>query len=137
MIRKVLLWFGVLYQCSSVVSQSSYMLNVMSSKLETLPSNTRMIPGDYVVMVPSTVTNDQFIVTLNDYELSPMNILYVYNHTISSTTSSDHGISLQGLALSNVSDVALQGLLDSDLVATIVPVRWNRHTKLIFNTSTE
>ena len=121
MIRK-LLSLVFLCRCGDVVSQ--YALSstqVASSKFETLPSNARMIPGDYVVMLSSTVDIDRFIATLNDYQLSTTNILYVYNHTIPSTLSGN-GKSLQGLALSNVSDVGLQELLDSEFVAAIVPV---------------
>jgi hypothetical protein len=111
MIRTILsLMF--LFQCSN------------SSKLETLPSNARTIPGDYVVMLPSAVDIDHFIATLNDYHLTTTNILYVYNETIPSAAFGSKQ-SLQGLALSNVSDVGLQELLGSDLVAVVTPVRSN------------
>jgi hypothetical protein len=88
-----------------------------SSKLETLPPIARIIPGGYVVMLALTADLDRFIATLNDYDLSSMNVLYVYNFTVDQTKPS------QGLALSNVSDVGLQALFESELVDTITPVR--------------
>lgn len=64
---------------------------------------------------------NHFIDTLHDFQLSTVNILYVYNQTIPSSSSDDVKL-LQGLALSNVSDFELQELLESELVATITPV---------------
>jgi hypothetical protein len=94
--------------------------------LETLPSNARIIPGDYVVLLSSKVDNiDQWIVTLNEDHLSStMNIRYVYNQSIvPSTLLGNVETAIHGVALSNVSNVELQGLLDSELVTAITPVR--------------
>ena len=65
---------------------------------------------------------NHFIDILHDFQLSTVNILYVYNQTIPSSSSFDDVKLLQGLALSNVSDFELQELLESELVATITPV---------------
>lgn len=101
----------LLLQCRYVLSQDT------SSKLETLPSTARIIPGDYVVMVENTEDIDRFIATLNDYHVLPADVLYVYNLTMDHTKPF-----LQGLSISNVSDVGLQALLESEFVDTIIPV---------------
>ena len=112
----------LLSQCRYVLSQDE------SSKLEILPSTARIIPGDYVIMLESTADASSFIETLNDDDLfSMMNVLYVYNHTW------DMAKPLQGLALSNVSDIGLQKLLESELVDTISPVRLNEMLLSILN----
>ena len=110
MIRNVLSLM-LLLQCRYALSQDT------SSKLETLPPTARIIPGDYVVMLETTVDIDRFMTTLNDYHLLPADVLYVYNLTMDDTKPF-----LQGLSLSNVSDVGLQALLESDFVDTIIPV---------------
>ena len=61
------------------------------------------------------------MVTLPDYHLSPMNVQCIYNHTIPSTFAGNEK-SILGLALSNVSDVGLQALLESEFVAAVTPV---------------
>lgn len=100
----------VVLQCRYAFSQDA------SSKLETLPSTARIVPGDYVVMLDATVNIDDFIATLSDDDSDDqslqMNIMYVYDHTKTFT----------GLALSNVSNIGLQALLESEQVATITPV---------------
>ena len=124
MMRNILS-FLLLFSCIdlNVLSQYAPPTDVeTSSKLEVLPSTARIIPGDYVVMFPSTVDMNHFIDILHDFQLSTVNILYVYNQTIPSSSSSDDVKLLQGLALSNVSDFELQELLESELVATITPV---------------
>ena len=114
--------FMLLSQCRYVLSQDE------SSKLEILPSTARIIPGDYVIMLESTADASSFIETLNDDDLFwMMNVLYVYHHT------SNMAKPLQGLALSNVSDVGLQTLLESELVDTITPVRLNETLLSILN----
>ena len=123
MMRNILS-FLLLFSCIdlNVLSQYAPPTDVeTSSKLEVLPTTVRIIPGDYVVMFPSTIDVNHFIDTLHDFQLSVVNILYVYNQTIPSSSSDDVKL-LQGLALSNVSDFELQELLESELVATITPV---------------
>jgi hypothetical protein len=109
-----------------MVLQGRFVFSLDASiKLETLPSSARVVPGDYVVMLDATADIDDFIATLSDDDsddqLLQMNIMYVYNHTLSSPSSGTVKAFI-GLALSNVSDIALEALLASEKVATITPV---------------
>jgi hypothetical protein len=109
----------------SVLSEVS-LTSTVSSKLEILPPTARTIPGEYVIIFAPSVVIDNFIATMpaphdnesNTQRLS-MDKQYVYNHTFPVTPNHTP---LRGMALSNVSDSALQWLLQSEPILSITPV---------------
>jgi hypothetical protein len=91
-----------------------------SPKLETLPSTAQIIPEQYVAIFSHAIDVSDFVhaLPIDDNGDPILNIQFMYNHTAPSSTAP-----LRGVAVSNVSNAALQWLLESDLIVSVTPVR--------------
>jgi hypothetical protein len=92
-----------------------------ASKLETLPKTARLIPGQYVAILASTIEISDFVAAVPVDEFNNnepiLTIRYKYNHS-----SPSSAVPMRGVAVSNVYENALEWLLGSDLVFSVTPV---------------
>jgi hypothetical protein len=84
-----------------------------SNKLEILPSTARIIPEQYIAILATGMDVETFVAVVQTD--TPMTVQYKYNHTSSTPP-------IRGVAVADVSNTALQWLLESDMVASITPV---------------
>jgi hypothetical protein len=94
---------------------------VTTSKLETLPTTARLIPGQYIAILATTIEIADFeaAVPVDEFNNNEpiLTICYKYNHS-----SPSSAVPMRGVAVSNVYENALEWLLGSDLVVSVTPV---------------
>ena len=90
------------------------------NKFVTLPNTTRTIHKQYVIMLAGDVEIDDFKASLQTQTIKDEPkwfIKYIYNFTTPLSI-----VPRRGATISNVSHIALQWLLESDMVISVTPV---------------